>query len=165
MPFPQGVLIPLELETLKSVLSMIEGTDVVEVELEEAGRKVRVRRGEVARAAAPAPAPVAVPQAPAPAASAPPAPAPAAQSPEANPSHHIMKSPIVGTYYRASDPSAPPFVKVGDTVRKGQVLCIVEAMKLMNEIESDVAGEIIKIHPENGHPVQFGEPLFTIKTA
>jgi acetyl-CoA carboxylase biotin carboxyl carrier protein len=76
-----------------------------------------------------------------------------------------MKSPIVGTYYRASDPTAPPFVKVGDTVRKGQVLCIVEAMKLMNEIESDVAGEIIRIHPENGHPVQFGEPLFTIKTA
>ena len=77
----------------------------------------------------------------------------------------LMKSPIVGTYYRASDPAAPPFVKVGDSVRKGQVLCIVEAMKLMNEIESDVAGEIIKIHPENGHPVQFGEPLFTIKTA
>jgi len=85
--------------------------------------------------------------------------------PESPASHHVMKSPIVGTYYRASDPSAAPFVKVGDTVRKGQVLCIVEAMKLMNEIESDVAGEIIKIHPENGHPVQFGEPLFTIKTA
>ena len=153
----------MELETLKSVLSMIEGTDVVEVELEEAGRKVRVRRGEVSRsAAAPvsmaplalAPMPAAVPAAVA-------APAPAAEPA----SHHLMKSPIVGTYYRASDPAAPPFVKVGDSVRKGQVLCIVEAMKLMNEIESDVAGEIIKIHPENGHPVQFGEPLFTIKTA
>ena len=153
----------MELETLKSVLSMIEGTDVVEVELEEAGRKVRVRRSEVSRsAAAPvsmaplalAPMPAAVPAAVA-------APAPAAEPA----SHHLMKSPIVGTYYRASDPAAPPFVKVGDSVRKGQVLCIVEAMKLMNEIESDVAGEIIKIHPENGHPVQFGEPLFTIKTA
>jgi len=76
-----------------------------------------------------------------------------------------MKSPIVGTFYQASDPAAPPFVKVGDVVRKGQVLCIVEAMKLMNEIESDVAGEIVAIHPENGHPVQFGEPLFTIKIA
>lgn len=143
---------------------MIEGTDVVEVELEEAGKKVRVRRGEVARAAAPAPAPAfPVPAPPTPA----PAPAPASPAPSAEPpaSHHIMKSPIVGTYYRASDPTAPPFVKVGDTVRKGQVLCIVEAMKLMNEIESDVAGEIIRIHPENGHPVQFGEPLFTIKTA
>ena len=84
---------------------------------------------------------------------------------EAPASHHLMKSPIVGTYYRASDPTAAPFVKLGDVVRKGQVLCIIEAMKLMNEIESDVAGEVIKIHPENGHPVQFGEPLFTIKTA
>ena len=154
----------MELETLKSVLSMIEGTDVVEVELEEAGKKVRVRRGEVARAAAPAPvfahAPVFAPT-PHAAAAVPPAPA----AVEAPASHHLMKSPIVGTYYRASDPTAAPFVKLGDVVRKGQVLCIIEAMKLMNEIESDVAGEVIKIPPENGHPVQFGEPLFTIKTA
>ena len=158
----------MELETLKSVLSMIEGTDVVEVELEEAGRKVRVRRGEAARVShpTPAPAPAQVFHTPAPAPPAAPAaappPAPVAEIPA---SHHLMKSPIVGTYYSSSDPTAPPFVKVGDTVRKGQVLCIVEAMKLMNEIESDVAGEILKIHPENGHPVQFGEPLFTIKTA
>ena len=143
---------------------MIEGTDIVEVELEEAGRKVRVRRGGAAAAApaaqAPAPLPpvLAVP----PIASAPAVAAPVAETPA---SHHQMKSPIVGTYYRAADPAAPPFVKVGDLVRKGQVLCIVEAMKLLNEIESDVAGEIVKIHPENGHPVQFGEPLFTIKTA
>lgn len=154
----------MELETLKSVLSIIEGTDIVEVELEEAGKKVRVRRGEVARATAssPAPAPLPAPVAPAPAAAPPPAAPAAAETPA---SHHLMKSPIVGTYYRASDPTAAPFVKLGDVVRKGQVLCIIEAMKLMNEIESDVAGEIIKIHPENGHPVQFGEPLFTIKTA
>ncbi len=158
----QGVLIPLELETLKSVLSIIEGTDIVEVEVEEGGRRVRVRRSETA----PPTAQAHVAQAPAPVAPtappAPPAPAPVAES---TASHHEMKSPIVGTYYRASDPMSPPFVKVGDVVSKGQVLCIVEAMKLMNEIESDVAGEIIKIHPENGHPVQFGEPLFTIKTA
>ena len=145
---------------------MIEGTDVVEVELEEAGKKVRIRRGDVHRAApvmAPA-GPAVVIASPAPLAAPIPAPAPAAPAePPAN--HHAMKSPIVGTFYRASDPTAPPFVKVGDTVRKGQVLCIVEAMKLMNEIESDVAGEIMKVHPENGHPVQFGEPLFTIKTA
>ncbi len=164
MPGLKGVLIPLELETLKSVLSMIEGTDVVEVELEEAGRKVRVRRGEVARAAAPVHAPLHAPAlAPATHAAAPLPAAPAMV--EAPASHHLMKSPIVGTYYRASDPTAAPFVKLGDVVRKGQVLCIIEAMKLMNEIESDVAGEVIKIHPENGHPVQFGEPLFTIKTA
>jgi len=142
---------------------MIEGTDVVEVELEEAGKKVRVRRGEASRVVgAPAPMPQYTPAPIAAPAQIAPAVAPAPETPA---SHHIMKSPIVGTYYRASDPASPPFVKVGDTVRKGQVLCIVEAMKLMNEIESDVAGEIIKIHPESGHPVQFGEPLFTIKTA
>ena len=143
---------------------MIEGTDVVEVEIEENGRKVRVRRAEAARPQAVAPAPsFAPPASPAPPIAAPSAPVPVAVA--ENPSHHVMKSPIVGTYYRAADPTAPPFVKVGDVVRKGQVLCIVEAMKLMNEIESDVAGEILKIHPDNGHPVQFGEPLFTIKTA
>jgi acetyl-CoA carboxylase biotin carboxyl carrier protein len=159
------VLIPLELETLKSVLTLIEGTDIVEVELEEGGRKVRVRRAEASRPSAGGHQSSFVPQA---AVQSPAAPAPVAAPPataETPASHHLMKSPIVGTYYRASDPAAPPFVKIGDTVRKGQVLCIVEAMKLMNEIESDVAGEIIKIHPENGHPVQFGEPLFTIKTA
>ena len=155
----------MELETLKSVLSMIEGTDVVEVELEEAGRKVRVRRGEAARVPATSPAPLVPSPSPAPAVPVAPAPPVPAAAPENPASHHVMKSPIVGTYYRASDPTAAPFVKVGDTVRKGQVLCIVEAMKLMNEIESDVAGEIVRIHPENGHPVQFGEPLFTIKTA
>ena len=76
-----------------------------------------------------------------------------------------VTSPLVGTFYRAPSPDHSNFVEVGSVVRPGQALCIVEAMKLMNEIESDVAGEIIKIHPENGHPVQFGEPLFTIKTA
>jgi acetyl-CoA carboxylase biotin carboxyl carrier protein len=160
------VSIPLELETLKSVLSLIEGTDVVEVELEETGRRVRVRRAEGTRVASvPAhPASGAPVAAPAPTLATPPA-APSSPDHDAPPTHHQLNSPIVGTYYRAADPGAPPFVKVGDVVKKGQVLCIVEAMKLMNEIESDVAGEVIKIHPENGHPVQFGEPLFTIRTA
>ena len=143
---------------------MIEGTDVVEVELEEAGKKVRVRRGEVARAAAQAPgsavpAPALPATASAPAA---PAPAPVAEPPA---SHHLMKSPIVGTYYRASDPTAAPFVKVGDTVRKGQVLCIVEAMKLMNEIESDVSGTVVKICADNAQPVEFGQRLFALRPA
>lgn len=138
---------------------MIAGTDVVEVELEEAGKKVRVRRGEVAGALPAGQSPVGVAQV------ASVAPVAAIAPPAVDPSHHQMKSPIVGTYYRASDPTAAPFAKVGDTVRKGQVLCIIEAMKLMNEIEADVAGEILKVHVENGHPVQFGEPLFTIKTA
>jgi len=80
-------------------------------------------------------------------------------------SHHIMKSPIVGTYYRSSDPTAPPFVKVGDAVRKGQVLCIVEAMKLMNEIEAELAGTIVEVYAQNGKPVEFGQKLFRMKKA
>jgi acetyl-CoA carboxylase biotin carboxyl carrier protein len=75
----------------------------------------------------------------------------------------MVKSPIVGTFYASPAPDAEPFVQVGDHVEPGQVLCIIEAMKLMNEIESDVAGEIIRIHVENGQPVEYGEPLFSIR--
>ena len=75
----------------------------------------------------------------------------------------IVKSPIVGTFFRAAEPGAPPFVDVGTTVKKGEVLCIIEAMKLMNEIESEYDGEIVKVYVENGQPVQYGEPLFAIK--
>ena len=150
----------MELETLKSLMALLDGTDIVEVELEDAGQKVRVRRGETARAAAGPPAPVIAAVNAHPSTSVP----LATSAIDALAGHHQLKSPIVGTFYRSADPAAAPFAKVGDTVRKGQVLCIVEAMKLMNEIESDVAGEILKVHPENGHPVQFGEPLFTIKT-
>src|SRR5204862_4768566 len=75
----------------------------------------------------------------------------------------VLKSPIVGTFYRSSDPDAKPFAEVGDVVRKGQVLCIIEAMKLMNEIGSDVDGEVVKVYVENGQPVQYGERLFAIK--
>ena len=74
-----------------------------------------------------------------------------------------MRCPIVGTFYRTSSPGATPFVEIGDTVRRNQVLCIVEAMKIMNEIESDVEGEIVQIHAANGQPVEFGELLFSIK--
>jgi acetyl-CoA carboxylase biotin carboxyl carrier protein len=74
-----------------------------------------------------------------------------------------VKSPIVGTFYRTPDPNSPPFVNVGDHVRVGQVLCIIEAMKLMNEIEAEVAGEVLKVHRESGQPVQYGDALFTIR--
>ena len=77
---------------------------------------------------------------------------------------HLVKSPIVGTYYESPSPGSPPFVKTGDRVTQGQVLCIVEAMKLMNEIESDVAGEVVKILVSNGQPVEYGQPLFAIRT-
>jgi len=77
---------------------------------------------------------------------------------------HTIKSPIVGTFYSAANPSTPPFVKVGDQIRAGQVLCIVEAMKLMNEIESDLAGELVRVLVENGEPVEYGQPLFAIRS-
>jgi acetyl-CoA carboxylase biotin carboxyl carrier protein len=101
------------------------------------------------RQAQPTPPPVAVPPPPA--------------EPAAQENLHIVKSPIVGTLYEAPSPGAPPFVKVGDTVEIGQVLCIVEAMKLLNEIESDIAGEIVKKLGTNGQPIEYGQELFAIR--
>jgi acetyl-CoA carboxylase biotin carboxyl carrier protein len=97
----------------------------------------------------------------APPASAPPAAAPKPSGPD--PSHTLVKSPIVGTYYDAPSPDAPPFVKVGDTVEPGQVLCIIESMKLMNEIEAEMAGTLVQKLIENGRPVEYGEALFAIR--
>src|SRR5262245_17971008 len=91
-------------------------------------------------------------------------PVPAAPEPPPEPPGHVLASPIVGTFYAAPSPDAEPYVRVGDRVQKGQVVCIIEAMKLMNEIESDVSGVVRKIHPENAQPVEFGEPLFVIET-
>jgi acetyl-CoA carboxylase biotin carboxyl carrier protein len=85
------------------------------------------------------------------------------KSSEPDPSIHVLTSPIVGTFYRSASPESPPFVEVGSRVKKGQVLCIIEAMKLMNEIESDVDGVVTEIFPQNAQPVEFGEPLFAIK--
>ncbi|MCE7959484.1 MAG: acetyl-CoA carboxylase biotin carboxyl carrier protein, partial [Acidobacteria bacterium ACB2] len=103
--------------------------------------------------------PVAAAQAPASA----PAPPERAAPPREEPGTHVVTSPIVGPFYRAPRPDSDPFVKVGDTVEKGKTLCIVEAMKLMNEIEADVAGVVLEILPQNGQPVEYGERLFVIK--
>ena len=120
--------------------------------------RVRLRRAgtEVTQVVPVAAAPVAVAAPAAPA-------APAAAAAPAADNTATVRSPIVGTYYDAASPGAPPFVKVGDVVELGQVLCIVESMKLMNEIESDVAGTIVAKLAENGRPVEYGEPLFTVK--
>lgn len=94
--------------------------------------------------------------------------APAASAPSAGPAapaDHVLTSPIVGTFYSASSPESPPFVSVGSRVKKGQVLCIVEAMKLMNEIESDANGEITMVYPQNAQAVEFGQPLFSIRVS
>jgi acetyl-CoA carboxylase biotin carboxyl carrier protein len=152
----------VELDDITGLLRTLEGTAVTEFEWQRGEMRLRICRGVVV----PVPAPAAAPQpatTPAAASAAPVAAAPAAPvaAPEAG--TQVITSPIVGTFYRAADPNSPPFVNVGDRVRVGQVLCIVEAMKLMNEIEAEVAGEILKVHPENGQPVQYGDPLFTLK--
>jgi acetyl-CoA carboxylase biotin carboxyl carrier protein len=158
----------LDLKELKEILQILEEKEITEFELEEEGMKLRIRKAGPASSnhagppGAILPAPVVLHPAPAPRAAAPAAP----EAPPAAPEEEgltVVKSPIVGTFYRTPDPNAPPFVSVGDRVRVGQVLCIIEAMKLMNEIEAEVAGEVVKIHHESGQPVQYGEPLFTIR--
>ena len=159
---------------IKELIEFLIEKDVTEFELERGDVKMRIKRGqEVHMVQAPmAPvmaAPVAaafpmtqVPQAAPASASA----APGSSAPPAAPVEeglHMVKSPIVGTYYEAPSPGAPPFIKPGDHVTAGQVLCIVEAMKLMNEIESDVTGEVVKLLVANGQPVEYGQPLFSIR--
>ncbi len=160
---------------LKELIEFLIEKDIAEFELERGDVKVKIKRGAAAAAAAAethfvhmapvaAPAVPAVAAVPAPAASAAAAPAAAAPKPATEETGlHEIKSPIVGTFYEAPSPGALPFVKVGDTVQPGQVLCIIEAMKLMNEIEADVGGEIVKRLVNNAQPVEYGQALFLIR--
>ncbi len=157
----------MNLDDIKQILDLVREHDLAEFEIERDGLKVRIRKAGrevtyVAPSASLTP-PMGLPMPPVavPAAASGPV---AAAADEAEPVNlAVIKSPIVGTFYRSSEPGAKPFVEVGDTVRKGQVLCIIEAMKLMNEIESDCDGEIAAVYVENGKPVQFGERLFAVK--
>ena len=161
----------MDLKELKEILQILEEKEITEFELEEEGMKLRIRKAgpapsnHTASPGAPSPGLVTVPHpaAIAPRAAAPSAPEPTDAAAEAEAGLTVVKSPIVGTFYRTPDPNKPPFVNVGDRIRVGQVLCIIEAMKLMNEIEAEVAGEVVKVHRETGQPVQYGEPLFTIR--
>jgi acetyl-CoA carboxylase biotin carboxyl carrier protein len=157
---------------IKELVEFLVEKDIAEFELERDDIKLRVKRpqpvvaaSETTFYAAPYAAPAApLPAAPLPAAAAAPAPAAAAPAPASDEGVEIIKSPIVGTFYEAASPGAPPFVKRGDSVKVGQVLCIVEAMKLMNEIEAEKSGEIVEILVSNGQPVEYGQPLFKIRT-
>jgi acetyl-CoA carboxylase biotin carboxyl carrier protein len=169
----------VDIVDLKEILRILEAQDITEFELEQDGVKLRVCRTsrEAATAAAmplvplaaAAPVPLSAPgpaAAPAPAATAGGAPTFVGETAsEEAPAGTVVNSPIVGTFYRAPDPNSPAFVNVGDRVKVGQVLCIIEAMKLMNEIEAEFAGEVLKIHVENGQPVQYGDALFTVRPA
>jgi acetyl-CoA carboxylase biotin carboxyl carrier protein len=159
---------------LKELIDFLIEKDISEFELERGDVKVRIKRGGdstgpvIAHAVPMAPMAVAAPMSPAqPAAHAAPTP-PVSHAPAAPPAAveeelHSVKSPIVGTFYEAPAPGALPFVKPGDQVAAGQVLCIIEAMKLMNEIESDASGEVVKVLVNNGQPVEYGQPLFAIR--
>jgi acetyl-CoA carboxylase biotin carboxyl carrier protein len=158
----------MEFEDIERILDLVRQHDLAEFELERDGLKIRVRKAGAVHAPAPAAPPVSAPAVHA----APPVPvaAPAAPIVPEAPEEEavelaVVKSPIVGTFYLAPEPGAPSFVEVGDQVKKDQVLCIIEAMKLMNEITSEYEGEIASIYVENGTPVQYGERLFAIRTA
>jgi acetyl-CoA carboxylase biotin carboxyl carrier protein len=157
----------MNLKELKELIEFLIEKDIAEFELERGDVKVKIRR-----AAEPVPGPlpdsryIAVHPVPLPAA----APAPArvdatasSAPPEPAEDLHIVKSPIVGTFYESPSPGSPPFVKVGDSLEVGQVLCIVEAMKLMNEIECDMAGELVKKLVANGQPIEYGQELFAVR--
>ncbi len=156
----------MDLRKLKKLIDLVQESGIGEIEITEGEEKVRISRQPAAApqmimaapavqmampaGAAPAGAPVAVA-------------APAAAPEAAQPTGHTLKSPMVGTFYRAPSPGAPSFVDVGQSVTKGQTLCIIEAMKLLNEIESDFSGTIKAILVENGQPVEYGQPLFLIE--
>ena len=157
-----------ELEQIEQLLSYMSEHNLEEFEFENGAVRIRLKKPSAAPVyAAPPPRPHAAPEIiVAGAQSAPhatPAVAPAAAAPSASEDLHLVKSPIVGTYYGAPSPGAEPFVKVGGFVENGQTLCIVEAMKLMNEIESDASGEVLRVFVENGQPVEYGQPLFGIR--
>lgn len=158
----------LNFKEILELIDKVADRGIASVEVERAGTKVRIEgkqsqpqvihsyvtEGRHEPAGSPAPMP-----SPAPAAGSAPPPAPE----ESDAGLHIITSPIVGTFYRAANPESEAFVNVGDKVSKGKVLCIIEAMKLMNEIESDSDGTLVKIYPQNGQPVEYGEKLFAVR--
>ncbi len=156
------------MQDLKQLVEFLKEQDVAEFDLDRGDLKIRLKFSQPVAAVAPIAHMVPAVAAPlqmvtAPAAAPPPQPAAPAADPDEG--LHVIKSPIVGTYYGSPSPGAGAFVAPGDRVEKGQVVCIVEAMKLMNEIESDASGEIVKCMVSNGQPVEFGQPLFSVRTA
>lgn len=154
----------MDLRKLKTLIDLVAESDIAELEVTEGESKVKIVKSPSAAAgqqvmmmqqpmaAAPAAAPVAAPVAV----------AASVEAAPAVPAGHIVKSPMVGTFYRSSAPGSPAFVEIGSAVREGQTICIIEAMKLLNEIEADASGVITQILVENGQPVEFGQPLFII---
>ena len=153
----------MDLRKLKTLIDLVSESNVSELEITEAEGKVRIVKGGGAVVQQFAP-PVMAPAAPAlPVAGAAPVAAPAQPAAAEAPAGHIVKSPMVGTFYRSSSPGAKPFIEIGSQVKEGETVCIIEAMKILNEIETDKAGTITKILCENGQAVEYGQPLFVIE--
>ena len=153
----------MDIRKVKKLIELLEASSVDEIEIKEGEESVRISRNKAASIAMAAP--VAAPAMPAPLAPAPAAPVPVPATPEAAAPRtaNAVTSPMIGTFYRSPSPDAPAFVEVGQSVRAGDVLCIVEAMKMMNQIEADRAGTVTAIHAENGEPVEFDQPLITVE--
>lgn len=151
----------MELDELRKLIEMLKDTDITDVQIEKEGVKVRLKREkflghfEMPSMAAPSSSARQIAEQP----------APGEQQAEETQRLLTITAPLVGTFYRSPSPDAPPFVEAGDRVSKGQVICIIEAMKLMNEIESDTDGVVVRILVENAHPVEYGEPIFLIDPA
>lgn len=153
----------MDLRKLKTLIDLVSESNVSELEITEAEGKVRIVKGAPAQVQTYVPAPVAAPATAAPAAPAAAAPAAPAPSAPATASGHTVKAPMVGTFYRSASPGAKAFVEVGQAVKQGETLCIIEAMKILNEIEADKSGTVTQILCENGQAVEYGQPLFIIE--
>ncbi|OSZ64729.1 acetyl-CoA carboxylase biotin carboxyl carrier protein [Hydrogenophaga sp. IBVHS2] len=154
----------MDLRKLKTLIDLVSESNVSELEITEAEGKVRIVKSAPAAMAAPVTYTMAPPAAaPAPVVEVAAAPAAAAPAASAEPVGHIVKSPMVGTFYRASSPGAKAFVEVGSVVKEGETICIVEAMKILNEIEADKSGTVTQILAQNGQAVEYGQPLFVIE--
>ena len=152
----------MDIRKVKKLIELLEESGIAEIEIKEGEESVRISRMPTGAVVA-QPAMFAPPAMPAPVAAAVAAAPVASSAPAAASADHVVQAPMVGTYYSAPAPGAKPFVQIGDEVKVGQVLCIIEAMKMMNQIESDRAGKITSVLVQNGDPVEFGQPLFSIQ--
>jgi len=149
----------MDLRKLKKLIDLVQESGIAELEITEGEEKVKIVKGGVVSVSA---APIMAMPAAAPAAAAPAAAPAAAEAPDASQEGHVVKAPMVGTFYRSPSPDAKAFVEVGQAVKEGDTICIIEAMKLMNEIEADASGVVKAILVENGQPVEYGQPLFIL---
>lgn len=148
----------MDIRKVKKLIELLDESGIAEIEITEGEESVRISRHGTSVAAAPAPMPIVAPAPAAPAAAAP----AVAPAPEVEEVGHAVTAPMVGTYYSAASPGSPPFVQVGDRINEGDTLCIVEAMKMMNQIEAEVSGTIKSMRVQNGDPVEYGQILFVI---